>query len=92
MFEKERIQEAYVDSILNESSEMQVKKAIEKVFPVKVKKTDIKRKFVFHLSDFIDDEEMENFAKIDAVTDFIKKKYKGSIVSFKGRTIEVEEL
>lgn len=92
MFEKEKIQEAYVDSILNESSEMQVKKAIEKVFPVKVKKTDIKRKIVFHLSDFIDDEEMENFAKIDAVTDFIKKKYKGSIVSFKGRTIELEEL
>jgi len=92
MFEKEKIQEAYVDSIINESSEMQVKKAIEKVFPVKVKKVDIKKKLIFHLSDFIDDEELENFSKIDAIEDLIKKKYKDSIVKFKGRTIEVEEL
>ena len=92
MFKNDKIQEAYVHSIINESSETQVKKAIEKVFPVKVKKVDIKKKLIFHLSDFIDDEEMDNFSKIDAIEDLIKKKYKDSIVKFKGRTIEVEEL
>jgi len=92
MFKNDSIQEAYQDSILNESSEMAVKKAIEKVFPVKVKKVDVKRKIIFHLSDFVDEEDFDSFGKIDAVTDFIKKKYKGSIVNFKGRTIELEEL
>lgn len=92
MFKNDKIQEAYEGSIINESSENQVKKAIEKVFPVKVKKTDVRRKIIFHLSDFVDDEDMNNFSKIDAITDLIKKKYKGSIVNFKGRTIELEEL
>ena len=92
MFKNDKIQEAYVDSIINESSETQVKKAIEKVFSVKVRKVDVKKKLIFHLSDFVDDEDMDNFGKIDAIEDLIKKKYKDSIVKFKGRTIEVEEL
>jgi hypothetical protein len=92
MFEKERIQEAYEDSILNESSEMQIKKAIEQVFPVKVKVIDVKRKIIFKLSDFVDDGDFDNFSKIDAIQDFIKKKFRDSIVQFKGRTIEIEEL
>ena len=92
MFEKERIQEAYEDSIINESSEMQIKNAIEKVFSVKVKKIDVKRKIIFQLSDFVDNEDFDSFSKIDAVEDFIKKKIKNSIVEFKGRTIEIEEL
>jgi hydroxymethylglutaryl-CoA reductase len=62
------------------------------VFPVKVKKVEMKRKIVFHLSDFVDEENFDNFDKIDTVTDFIKKKYKDAIVNFKGRTIEVMEL
>ena len=92
MFDKEKIQEAYVNSIINESSEMAVKKAIEKVFPVKVKKMEVKKKIIFHLSDFVDDANFDNFGKIDAIQNFIKKKYKDSIVNFKGRTIEIEEL
>ncbi len=92
MFEDEKIQKAYEDTILSESSETQVKSAIEKLFPVKVKKIEVKRKLIFHLSDFIDDEDMDNFSKIDAIEDLIKKKYKDSIVKFKTRTIEVEEL
>jgi hypothetical protein len=92
MFERDRIQEAYVDTVINESTERAVSTAISKVFPVKVKKVDVKRKIIFHLSDFIDEGDFDNFAKIDAVNDFIKKKYKGSIVEWKGRTIEVEEL
>jgi len=93
MFEKEKIQEAYVSSILSESSERQVSQAIAKVFPnVKVNKVDVKRKIIFHLSDFVDEEDFDSFSKIDTIQDFIKKKYKGSIVNFKGRTIEVEEL
>jgi len=92
MFEKEKIQEAYVNSILSESVERQVSQAISKVFPVKVKKVEMKKKVVFHLSDFVDEEDFDNFDKIDAVTDFIKKKYKDAIVDFKGRTIEVTEL
>ncbi len=87
MFEKEKIQEAYENSILNESAEMQIKKAIEKVFPAKVKKTEVKRKIIMHLSDFVDNEDFVNFDKIDAVEEFIKKKIKGSIVNWKGRTI-----
>jgi len=92
MFEKEKIQEAYENSIINESSETQVKSAVEKLFSIKVKKIEVKRKIIFHLSDFIDDEDMDNFSKIDAIEDLIKKKYKDSIVKFKTRTIEVEEL
>ena len=92
MFEKERIQEAYENSILNESTETQVSQAISKVFSVKVKKIDIKRRLIFHLSDFIDEEDFDNFNKIDNIEKFIKKKYKDAIVKFKGRTIEVEEL
>jgi hypothetical protein len=93
MWEKEKIQEAYVNSILSESSERQVSQIISKVFPnVKVKKVDVKRKLIFHLSDFVDNEEFDNFSKIDAVDDFIKKKYKDAIVEWKGRTVEVEEL
>jgi len=96
--EKEKIQEAYVNSILNESTEKMVASAIDRVFAskpgsiAKVKKVDVKRKIIFHLSDFVDEEDFDNFSKIDAIQDFIKKKYKGSIVEFKGRTIEVEEL
>ena len=93
MFEKEKIQEAYENSILNESAERQVSKAIPKVWPnVKVKKVETKKKIIFHLSDFIDDTDFDNFGKIDAVNDFIKKRYKDAIVNWKGRTIEVEEL
>ena len=93
MWEKEKIQEAYVNSILSESNERQVSQIISKVFPnVKFKKVDVKRKLIFHLSDFVDNEEFDNFSKIDAVDDFIKKKYKDAIVEWKGRTVEVEEL
>ena len=93
MFEKEKIQEAYETTVLSESSERQVSQIISKVFPnVKVKKVDVKRKLIFHLSDFVDNEELDNFSKIDAVDDFIKKKYKDAIVNWKGRTIEIEEL
>jgi hypothetical protein len=93
MFEKERIQEAYENSILNESADRQVSQVISKVFPnVKVKKVEMKRKIVFHLSDFVDEEDFDSFDKIDAVTNFIKKKYKDAKVDFKGRTIEVTEL
>ena len=93
MFDKEKIQEAYERTILSESSERQVSQAISKVFPnVKVKKVDVKRKLIFHLSDFVDNEDFDNFSKIDAVDNFIKKKYKDAIIEWKGRTIEVEEL
>jgi hypothetical protein len=93
MFENEKIQEAYINSILSESTEKQVSQIISRVFPtVKVKKVEVKRKIVFHLSDFIDDEELNNFSNIDAINEFIKKKYKDAIVNWKGRTIEVEEL
>lgn len=92
MFEKEKIQEAYENSILNENSEMAVKSSIEKLFSVKVNKIDIKKKIIFNLSDFVDDEDFDNFKKIDTIEKFIKSKYKNSIVNFKGRTIEIEEL
>ena len=65
MFEKEKIQEAYVNSILSESTERQVSQAISKIFPVKVKKVDVKKKLIFHLSDFVDEEDFDNFDNID---------------------------
>jgi hypothetical protein len=93
MFEKEKIQEAYVNTVLNESAERQVSQAISKIFPnVKVKNIEMKQKIIFHLSDFVDEEEFDNFDKIDAIDSFIKKKYKNAITNWKGRTIEVEEL
>ena len=92
MFENEKIQKIYENSIINESSEIQVRKAIEIVLPVKVKKIDVKKKIIFQLSDYVDEQDFENFPKIDALDKFIKKKYKDSIVEWKGRTIEIEEL
>ncbi len=92
MDEKRKIQEAYEKSILNESSELQVKKAIQNGFGVKVKKIEEKKKVIFHLSDFVDNEDFDNFSMIDKVEDFIKKKYKDAIVEWKGRTVEVTEL
>ena len=93
MFEKEKIQEAYENTVLSESTERQVSQAITKVFPnVKVNKVEVKRKLIFHLSNFVDEQEFDNFNKIDAIDDFIKKKYKDAITKWKGRTIEVEEL
>lgn len=92
LFEDERIQRAYEDSILNESADRQVAAAIEKVFAVKVKKIEEKKKMIFHLSDFVDNEDFDNFGKIDAVEKFIKKKYKDAIVEWKTRTVEVTEL
>lgn len=74
------------------AKDSKIKTAIEKTFPVKVRNVETKRKVIFHLSDFIDDENFDNFSKIDVVEDFIKRNYKNSIVSFKGRRIEVEEL
>lgn len=92
LFEDTKIQKVYEDSILNESSERQVAAAIEKTFAVKVKKIEEKKKMIFHLSDFVDNEDFDNFNKIDAVEKFIKKKYKDAIVEWKTRTIEVTEL
>jgi len=92
IFEDERIQKAYEDSILNESAERQIATAISKVFPVKVKKIEEKKKVIFHLSSFVDQEDFDNFNKIDAVDELIKKKFKDAIVEWKGYTIEVTEL
>lgn len=98
MFEKEKIQEAYETSILNETAERMVASAIDRVFAqkpgsvAKVKKIETKKKIIFHMSDFVDEEDFDNFNKIDTITDFIKKKYKDAIVDWKGRTIEVTEI
>ena len=50
------------------------------------------KKIIFYLSDFVDEENFDNFNKIDAIEKFIKSKYKDAIINFKGRTIEIEEL
>lgn len=86
----DKIQEAYLSIV--ESSDRQVSQAIEKLFGIKVKNTEEKRKITFHLSNYLDDENMDNWSKIDALEKFIKSKYKGAIVEFQGSKIVVEEL
>jgi hypothetical protein len=68
-------------------------KAIEKAYK-DVKFTDITRKSVitFKMKDFIDEGDFDNFAKIDNILAFLKKKYKGAIVSHDGNIFVVEEL
>lgn len=68
-------------------------KAIEKTFP-DVKFKDISRKAVitFKMKNFIDENDFDNFAKIDGILDFLKKKYKGAIVSHDFDKFIVEEL
>lgn len=89
----DKIQEAYNQILLNEANEENIiKKAIEKVFDVRVKKIEEKRKFTFYLSDFIDNGDFDNLSKVDAVEEVIEKKIKNPLIEWKGRTIEVEEL
>lgn len=90
MDNNQKIHEAYLSIV--EGSEVQVAKAIEKLFGVKVKKTEVKCKTILKLSGYVDEAEMDNWQKIDALTKFIKSKYKDAIVEFKGTIIEIEEL
>jgi hypothetical protein len=60
--------------------------------PIKITKIDKKVKFEISLSSFLDDENMDNFSKIDAIQDLFTKEYgEDTMVRFKGRRIEVEE-
>ena len=68
-------------------------KAIEKTYP-EVKFTEVSRKAVitFKMKNYIDENDFDNFAKIDAILKFLKKKYKGALVTHDFDKFIVEEL
>lgn len=68
-------------------------KSIEKAYPdIKFKEITRKAVITFKMKDFIDENDFDNFAKIDAIMDFLKKQYKGAIVSHDFDKFIVEEL
>jgi len=68
-------------------------KAIEKAYPdVKFKEIARKSVITFKMKNFIDENDFDNFAKIDGIMAFLKKKYKGAIVSHDFDKFIVEEL
>lgn len=89
-----------INSLLKESinesdaETTHMKNSIEKILsPIKIQKIDKKVKYEISLSGFIDEEDMSNFSKIDAVEDLFKKEYSDDIiVKFNGRKITAEEL
>lgn len=68
-------------------------KSIQKVYP-DIKFKDITRKAVitFKMKDFIDENDFNNFSKIDGIMAFLKKQYKGAIVKHDFDKFIVEEL
>lgn len=83
---KESINEAEIDSHLRTS--------LAKILnPIKIQKTVEKVKIEIFLSQFLDNEDMNNFKKIDAIEEVFKHIYgEDIIVKFNGRKITVEEL
>jgi hypothetical protein len=68
-------------------------KSIEKAYPdVKFKEVTRKAVITFKMKDFIDENEFDNFAKIDGIMVFLKKQYKGAIVKHDFDKFIVEEL
>lgn len=96
--EKEKLQEAYAEVMLNEASdETQIAKTLEKIFGVKVNKVEVRRKITIGFRPLIDQEDFDSFDKIDAFEDFVEKKLKkrgiSPFVNWKGLTyIEIEEI
>lgn len=90
----DNIQEAYTSVILNEANEDKyILQIFKKIFPeIKIGNFEVTRKFSFRLRDYIDEDEIENWSRIDAFTDLVKKKLKNATVEFNGNSIEIEEL
>jgi hypothetical protein len=61
-------------------------------FDAPVKKVEEKRKITFTLAKGIDEQEFENFDKIDNIIAFLEKTFKGSIVKHDYDKFTVEEL
>lgn len=95
---KEKLQEAYEAVMLNEANdETQVAKALEKVFGVKVQKVEVRREIEIRFRPMIDQEDFDNFDKIDAFEEFVEKKLKKKgmsvFVDWKGLTyIKIKEI
>jgi hypothetical protein len=96
--EKEKLQEAYEAVMLNEANEeTQIAKALEKIFGVKVQKVEVRREIEIRFRPLIDQEEFENFDKIDAFEEFVEKKLKkkgiSPFVEWKGLTyVTIKEI
>jgi hypothetical protein len=74
------------------SSEDRISKMIERTSGGNVKKIVKKMKIVFTLSKYIDEEETENFEKIDKTVAMLEKMYPGATVRHDWDKFIVEEL
>lgn len=93
--EKQKIQEAYENMLINEANEeVQFGKAIEKLFGVKIKNINVKKNIEIRFKGQIDQEDMDNFSKIDAFEEFVNKKLKNNaIIDWKNlNSVKIEEL
>ena len=82
-----------IDKYITEAtSENAVAKMIEKKFGIKIKKVEMKRMITFHLSKPIDENDWDNFDKIDGIHDLLKKSFKGSTTEHEYDKFIVKEL
>ena len=77
--------------ITEATSENTVAKMIQKQFGVKVKKVEVKRKIVFHLTKGIE-EDFDNIDLIDDIHALLKKAFRGSVTKHDYDRFIVEEL
>ena len=78
--------------ITEATSENAVAKMLLKDFGVKVKKVDVKRKIIFHLTKHLDENDFEDMNKIDDIHTLLKKAFKGSTTKHDYDRFIVEEL
>lgn len=82
-----------VDKYLAEGSPTNtVVRVLQQVKGVKVKKVDMKRTITFTLSKGIDENDFDNFDKIDTIHEILKKAYPKSITTHDYNKFIVEEL
>ncbi len=74
------------------NSEDRIGKMIERTSGEKVKKINKKMKIVFTLGKYIDEQEVENFEKIDKTVEMLEKMYPSATVRHDWDRFIVEEL
>ncbi len=74
------------------SKNTQIIKMVERSAGEKVKKIDSKMRVVFHLKKPIDEQEFENFTRIDKTVEMLEKMYPGATVKHDWDKFIVEEL
>lgn len=95
-----KVQEAYRKVILEDkeqqlneaNEEIQLARAFEKIFGVKVKKVDVKKTIEIHHKGLVDADEFENYQKVNDFEELVNKKFKNVKIDWEHLTyVKIEE-